>query len=146
MLPMDVYSAVLTGTDLTLLICDNGGFNVIERLQLGHGAASFKTMLADVDHPNPPRIDFAATAAAMGADARHVAGLAELEAVLRETKGTPGVHVVVLEVAKHQWSEGGSFWEVGVPEVSMRPQVDQARVELIEGKSHQRMAWWPGTS
>ena len=141
MLPMDVYSAVLTGTDLTLLVCDNGGFNVIERLQLGHGAASFKTMLADVDHPNPPAIDFAAMAGAMGADARAVSGLTELEVALRETKGTPGVHVIVIEVAKHQWSEGGSFWEVGVPEISNRPQVDAARQELVAGKQNQRAAW-----
>ncbi len=141
MLPMDVYSAVLTSTDLTLLVCDNGGFNVIERLQLGHGAASFKTMLADIDHPEPPQVDFAAMAAAMGAQARRVVGIAELDAVLRATKGLPGVHVIVIDVAKHQWSEGGSFWEVGVPEVSHRPQVDRARQELIEGKSHQRSAW-----
>lgn len=143
MLPMDIYSAALTGTDITLLVCDNGGFNVIERLQLGHGAASFKTMLADDDHPNPPAIDFVSIARGMGAHAHGVTDLAELAAVLRETKGTPGVHVIVIEVAKHQWSEGGSFWEVGVPEVSQRPQVAVARQELVEGKAQQRMAWRP---
>ena len=110
MLPMDVYSAVLTSTDLTLLVCDNGGFNVIERLQLGHGAASFKTMLADADHPEPAQIDFAAMASAMGAQAHRVRGLVELDGVLRATKGLPGVHVIVIDVATHQWSEGGSFW------------------------------------
>ena len=124
-------------------MCDNGGFNVIERLQLGHGAASFKTMLADSDHPNPPAIDFVAIARGMGAEAHGVTSLAELSAVLRQTKGTPGVHVIVIEVAKHRWSEGGSFWEVGVPEVSPRPQVAVARQELVEGKSLQRMAWRP---
>jgi 3D-(3,5/4)-trihydroxycyclohexane-1,2-dione acylhydrolase (decyclizing) len=36
MLPMDVYSAVLHDTSLVLIVCDNQGFNVIERLQLGH--------------------------------------------------------------------------------------------------------------
>jgi 3D-(3,5/4)-trihydroxycyclohexane-1,2-dione acylhydrolase (decyclizing) len=141
MLPMDIYSGVLTGTDMTLIVGDNGGFNVIERLQLGHGAASFKTMLADADHPNPPQIDFAAIATGMGAQARSVTGLAELETALRETHGTPGVHVIVTDVAPHQWSEGGSFWEVGVPEVSHRPEVGRAREELLEGKSRQRPLW-----
>jgi 3D-(3,5/4)-trihydroxycyclohexane-1,2-dione acylhydrolase (decyclizing) len=145
MMPMDVYSAALTGTDVTLIVCDNGGFNVIERLQLGHGAASFKTMLADSDHPSPPQIDFAAMASAMGAKARTVRGLDELEAALRETKGTPGVHVIVTEVARHQWSEGGSFWEVGVPEVSHRAQVDQARQELLDGRRNQRPFWHPAS-
>jgi 3D-(3,5/4)-trihydroxycyclohexane-1,2-dione acylhydrolase (decyclizing) len=141
MLPMDIYSGVLTGTSMTLLVCDNGGFNVIERLQLNNGAASFKTMLADVDHPNPPAIDFAAIANAMGADGRRVTGLAQLEDVLRATHGVPGVHVITLDVALHQWSEGGSFWQTGVPEISDRPTVDEARERLVEGLSHQRAQW-----
>lgn len=141
MLPMDIYSAVLTDTDVTIVVCDNGGFNVIERLQIGHGAASFRTMLAEDDSPDPVLVDFAAMAAAMGADARHVVGLDELEAVLRETKGTAGVHVVVTAVARHQWSEGDSFWEVGVPEASVRPQVDAAREDVRAGKRNQRAIW-----
>ncbi len=141
MLPMDVYSAVLTGQNVSLIVCDNGGFNVIERLQLGHGAASFKTMLADADHPNPPQIDFTAMAAAMGANAHRVSGLAELDSELRANKAKPGVHVYVIDVALHKWSEGGSFWEVGVPEVSHRPSVDAARADVIAGKANQRMIW-----
>lgn len=141
MLPMDIYSGVLIGTNMTLLVCDNGGFNVIERLQLNNGAASFKTMLADDDHPTPSTIDFAAIATAMGADGRRVTGLAELEEVLRETHGQPGVHVIVLDVAVHQWSEGGSFWQTGVPEVSHRPSVDEARAGLVAGLAHQRAQW-----
>lgn len=143
MLPMDIYSGVLTGTNMTLLVCDNGGFNVIERLQLNNGAASFKTMLADDDHPTPPTIDFAVIASAMGAHGRRVTGLAELEDVLRETHGQPGVHVITLDVAVHQWSEGGSFWQTGVPEVSHRPSVDKAREALEAGLTHQRAHWRP---
>lgn len=141
MLPMDVYSAVLTGTDVTFLVCDNGGFNVIERLQLGHGAASFKTMLADDDHPTPAPIDFAGMARAMGANGIAVTGLDELDAALRATKGQPGVHVIEIPIAVHQWSEGGSFWQVGVPEVSDRPEVDQARRDLLAGRAQQRALW-----
>ena len=143
MLPMDIYSAALTGTDVTFMVCDNGGFNVIERLQIGHGAASFKTMLADADHPAPPQIDFAGIASAMGAQAHRVSSLAQLESTLRAIKGVRGAHVVVIEVAKHEWSEGNSFWEVGVPQVTKRPAVDAAREELQEGKSRQRQLWRP---
>ena len=141
MLPMDIYSGVLTGTSMTLLVCDNGGFNVIERLQINNGAASFKTMLADEDHPNPPSIDFAAIATAMGAQGRRVTGLGELENALRETHGQPGVHVLCLDVALHEWSEGGSFWKTGVPDISHRPSVDAAREGLVAGLSHQRALW-----
>lgn len=143
MLPMDIYSGVLTDTSMTLLVCDNGGFNVIERLQLGNGAASFKTMLADDDHPNPPAIDFASIANAMGANGIRVTGLAELEAALRETHGVRGVHVIVVDVALHKWSEGGSFWQVGVPDISSRSTVDDARDRLTSGLTHQRAQWRP---
>jgi 3D-(3,5/4)-trihydroxycyclohexane-1,2-dione acylhydrolase (decyclizing) len=141
MMPMDIYSAALTGTDVTFIVCDNGGFNVIERLQLGHGAASFKTMLADDDHPHPPQVDFAAMATAMGAQAKHVSGLDDLREELLRRKDSSGVHVLVIDIAKHQWSEGGSFWEVGVPQVSDRPAVDAARMDLQAGKARQRSAW-----
>lgn len=141
MLPMDIYSGVLTETNMTLIVCDNGGYNVIERLQIGHGAASFKTMLSDEDHPNPPVIDFAAIATAMGAKGYRVVGLSELETVLHKTHGVPGVHVISIDVALHEWSEGGSFWAVGVPDVSHRPEVDQARAELQGGLTYQRAQW-----
>jgi 3D-(3,5/4)-trihydroxycyclohexane-1,2-dione acylhydrolase (decyclizing) len=138
MLPMDVYSAVLHETSLVLIICDNQGFNVIERLQIGHGAASFRTMLADEDRPNPAVIDFAKIAAGMGAEVISAGTLAEFDEALHAVKGIPGVHVIVVPVAKHKWSEGDSFWEVGVPEVSHRPDVNEARKALLEGKSQQR--------
>jgi 3D-(3,5/4)-trihydroxycyclohexane-1,2-dione acylhydrolase (decyclizing) len=138
MLPMDVYSAVLHDTSLVLIVCDNQGFNVIERLQIGHGAASFRTMLADEDRPNPAAIDFAKIAGGMGANVISAGSLAEFDSALHAVKGIPGVHVIVVPVAKHKWSEGDSFWEVGVPEVSHRPAVNDAREALMEGKSQQR--------
>ena len=138
MLPMDVYSAVLHNTSLVLIICDNQGFNVIERLQIGHGAASFRTMLADEDRPNPAAIDFAKIAAGMGAEVISTGTLSEFDDALHSVKGMPGVHVIVAPVEKHKWSEGDSFWEVGVPEVSHRPAVNEARKALLEGKSQQR--------
>ena len=138
MLPMDVYSAVLHDTSLVLIICDNQGYNVIERLQIGHGAASFRTMLADEDRPNPAAIDFARIAEGMGAHVVSAGTLAEFDSALHSVKGIPGVHVIVTPVAKHKWSEGDSFWEVGVPEVSHRPAVLEARKALLEGKSQQR--------
>lgn len=141
MLSSDVYSAVLHGQRLVLVVCDNGGFAVIDRLQTGHGAASFRTMLAEQDVPAPPRVDFVAHAAAMGALARRVTGLRELRCALEEVRHEPGVHVLVLETAPSAWTEGSAFWEVGVPEVSDRPQVREARAALERGKATQKAGW-----
>ena len=39
------------------------------------------------------------------------------------------------------WTEGGSFWEVGVPEVSNMQSVLDARADLDKGKADQRIGW-----
>ena len=40
----------------------------------------------------------------------------------------------------HAWTEGGAWWEVGVPEVSDRPSIRAARAALDEAKADQRRA------
>lgn len=141
MLPSDIYSAALYDTSVVYIVCDNGGFNVIERLQKGNGAASFRTMLAEPDRPNPPMVDFTAAAAAFGANAVRVTGLAEFSTAVAAAKAAGGTQVVVIEVAKDTWSEGGAWWEVGVPEVSPREGVREARAKLEAGKQKQRAGW-----
>lgn len=41
MMNSEIYSSVLTGHKLILIVCDNGGFAVIERLQVGQGGKPF---------------------------------------------------------------------------------------------------------
>jgi 3D-(3,5/4)-trihydroxycyclohexane-1,2-dione acylhydrolase (decyclizing) len=138
MLNSDVYSAVLHETPLTLILCDNGGFAVIERLQTSHGADSFRTMLAESDRSTTKRVDFVAHATSMGASAVGVRTIAELTDALIATRGNKAVHVIVIETQPQVWTEGNAFWEVGVPEVSEKPAVIEARIKLVEGKSKQR--------
>lgn len=142
MLPMDVYSAALVGgTRLSLIVCDNEGFNVIERLQLGHGTPSFKTMLADEDHPTPPAIDFVAMAIAMGVPAFAAHNADELRQLLVAHRDLPGAHVYVIKVAAHQWTQSDSFWEVGVPEASPHAAVEEAHRRVDAGKQRQSQLW-----
>ena len=46
---------------------------------------------------------------------------------------------VSVPTAPDDWTEGGAFWEVGVPEVSERPAVRAAREALDDAKRHQRV-------
>ena len=46
--------------------------------------------------------------------------------------------VIVIETDPHEWTEGGAWWEVGVPATSERPSIQQARHALDEAKSLQR--------
>ena len=49
--------------------------------------------------------------------------------------------MIALTTHPHRWTGGGSFWEVGVPEVSARGSVRQARETMDEGRSSQRVGW-----
>ena len=50
-------------------------------------------------------------------------------------------YVIAMKVDPYTWTEGGSFWEVGVPEVSSLETVTAARAEIDKGKSDQRVGW-----
>lgn len=136
MLNSDIYSAVLHDYPLTLIVCDNGGYAVISRLQTSNGAESFRTMLTE--NPSAPRVDFVAHASSLGADAYRVSDLAELTSIFSTTRDSNRVVVIVIETAPTVWTEGGAFWEVGVPEISDKPSVNAARRALEIEKKKQR--------
>jgi 3D-(3,5/4)-trihydroxycyclohexane-1,2-dione acylhydrolase (decyclizing) len=141
MLNSDLYSSVLSGRKLIVVVCDNGGYAVIERLQVAQGGAPFNNMWETSRVARQVRVDFAAHARALGCAAESVSTIAELESALERARVAERTSVVVVPVEPHAWSEGGAFWEVGVPEVSDRPAVRAAREALEEGKRVQRVGW-----
>jgi 3D-(3,5/4)-trihydroxycyclohexane-1,2-dione acylhydrolase (decyclizing) len=74
----------------------------------------------------------------MGAYATEVASLAELEQALETARGHEKTSVIVVKVREQDWTEGGAFWQVGVPETSTLESVLQARSSQAEGLVHQR--------
>ena len=139
MLNSDIYASVLSGKKFILVVCDNGGYAVIERLQRGKGGESYNNMLRDSRGPaSQVRVDFAAHAASMGAESVRVASQAELRAALTTARGHDRTSVIVVDVQESDWTEGGSFWQVGIPEVSDLAQVRAARAELVAGLEGQR--------
>ena len=72
MMNSDIYSTVLTGHKMIVIVCDNGGFAVINRLADVKGNRPFNNLIADCRVKAPFAIDFAAHAAAMGAVSRRV--------------------------------------------------------------------------
>jgi 3D-(3,5/4)-trihydroxycyclohexane-1,2-dione acylhydrolase (decyclizing) len=136
MLNSDIYSAVLHGYPLTIIVCDNGGYAVISRLQTGHGADSFRTMITET--PDAPRVDFAGHAKSMGATTFSASSISELSDLIITTRNSPDVIVIVMETAPSTWTEGGAFWEVAVPELSQKPAVRKARSDIDSAKKNQR--------
>jgi 3D-(3,5/4)-trihydroxycyclohexane-1,2-dione acylhydrolase (decyclizing) len=140
MLNSDLYSSILSGHKMIVVVCDNGGFAVIERLQLAQGGVSFNNMIRSVRGAGPVAVDFAAHAASLGCAAETVSNLSELEQALGRARRGERTTVIVIRTDPSAWSEGGAFWEVGVPEVSSRPEVVAARRRMDAG----RLAQWVG--
>jgi 3D-(3,5/4)-trihydroxycyclohexane-1,2-dione acylhydrolase (decyclizing) len=128
MMNSEIATSVMLGVKLTIVVLDNRGFGCINRLQNATGGASFNNLLRDARHEVLPEIDFAAHAGAMGAIARKVAGLAELESALAEARSHDRTSVIVIDTDPLISTDaGGHWWEVAVPEVSVRDEVKAAR-------------------
>jgi 3D-(3,5/4)-trihydroxycyclohexane-1,2-dione acylhydrolase (decyclizing) len=139
MMNSDIYSSVLTGHKLIVVVCDNGGFAVINRLQNSKGSASFNNLLEDCRRETDARVDFAKHAESMGAIAERVTSIGDLEAAFARAKAADRTYVIVIDVHPHQWTPGDAWWDVGVPEVSRRETVKEARAEHERGWQKQRI-------
>ncbi|WP_419839748.1 3D-(3,5/4)-trihydroxycyclohexane-1,2-dione acylhydrolase (decyclizing) [Candidatus Poriferisodalis sp.] len=152
MMNSDLYSSVLSGHKITVVVCDNGGYAVINRLQLAQGGESFNNFLAETMTHEPdgpsgarlranadrPRVDFAAHAASLGCTSEAVSSIAGLEVALARARTSDRSHVIVLSTHPTEWTEGGAAWQVGVPEVSDRPEINQAALAMDEAMLSQR--------
>ena len=141
MMNSDIYSSVLSGHKMIVVVCDNGGFAVINRLQTNMGGAGFNNLLADcrvADKDNIPHVDFTAHAKAMGAYARHCEGLSDLEEAMVWAQTTDRTTVLTLQTDAYKWTDGGADWYVGVPEISEREGVRKARATQEEFRKKQR--------
>lgn len=142
MMNSDIYSTVLSGHKMIVIVCDNGGYAVISRLQQFKGVPGFNNLLKDcriTDKANPLHVDFAAHAAAMGAESRACTSLADLEAALVWAKTTDRTTVISIVTDAYSWVPGDADWDVGVPEVSTRDSVKAARDSQIAIRAKQRI-------
>src|SRR5260370_25707871 len=112
MMNSDIYSSVLSGHKMIVVVCDNGGYAVINRLQNAKGGASFNNLIKDCRVKEPFAVDFAKHAESMGALTRHVESLADLGAAVdraRSTDRTP----VLTSVSAACTRAPGDAWEDG---------------------------------
>ena len=140
MLNSEIATSVMLGKKLTIVVLDNRGFGCINRLQMATGGANFNNLLKDALHEEMPEIDFAAHAASMGAVARRVSSIAELERALKEAEADTRTSVVIIDTDPLISTEaGGHWWDVAVPEVSVRPTVNAARAEYEKKRKAQHL-------
>ncbi|MFV2093136.1 MAG: thiamine pyrophosphate-dependent enzyme, partial [Hyphomicrobiales bacterium] len=120
----EIATSVSLNLKLIIVLLDNRGFGCINRLQGATGGAPFNNLLDDA----ASHVDFAAHAASLGAISTHAASLNELEAAIARARDADRTSVIVIDTDPNaSTQDGGTWWDVAVPEVSTRPQVTKAR-------------------
>jgi 3D-(3,5/4)-trihydroxycyclohexane-1,2-dione acylhydrolase (decyclizing) len=141
MMNSEIATSIMLGQKLILVVLDNRGFGCINRLQRATGGESFNNLLSDAQHVAMPQIDFRAHAASLGAGAVKVASIADLEAAIAQAREAATTQVIVIDTDPMPSTDaGGHWWDVAVPQVSVRPQVAAARRAYDEARELQRIA------
>ncbi|MGF7005443.1 3D-(3,5/4)-trihydroxycyclohexane-1,2-dione acylhydrolase (decyclizing) [Aminobacter sp. BE322] len=140
MLNSEIATSVMLGLKLTIVLLDNRGYGCINRLQMATGGANFNNLLRDTRHEILPDIDFVAHAKSLGANAEKAASIADLEAALDRARKSDRTTVVQIDTDPLiSTGEGGHWWDVAVPEVSPRAEVNAARKGYEEKLKLQRV-------
>lgn len=139
MMNSDIYSSVLSGHKMIVIVCDNGGYAVINRLQNAKGIPGFNNLLKDCRVKESFAVDFAKHAESMGALARRCETLADLEQAMTWAQSTDRTTVLTIVTDAFEWMPGDADWDVGVPEVSSRENVQAARADQERIRSKQRV-------
>ncbi|MEN8896217.1 MAG: 3D-(3,5/4)-trihydroxycyclohexane-1,2-dione acylhydrolase (decyclizing) [Yoonia sp.] len=137
----DIYSSVLTEKKLIVMVLDNGGFAVINKLQNNTGNESFNNLIADTPTAtHQVGVDFEAHARSMGALAETVADPSGLAEAFARAKAADQTYVIVMKVDPYEgWTtQGHAWWEVGTPHISENAKVSAAHVEWEDGRKPQR--------
>ena len=141
MLNSDIYSSVLSQKKMIVMLLDNGGFAVINKLQNNTGNESFNNLIADCPTvPEPFAVDFEAHARSMGATAETVSNPAELAEAFKRAQASDKTYVIVMKVDAYEgWTtEGHAWWEVGTPHITDSDRVREAHVDWESSRERQR--------
>ena len=139
MMNSDIYSSVLAGHKFILIVCDNGGYGVINRLQNAKGTPGFNNLIRDCRVVAPFAVDFVKHAESMGALARRCDSLADLADAMAWAQGTDRTTVLSVDTDAFAWVPGDADWDVGVPSVSDRAEVRDAHAKQVEIRAKQRV-------
>ena len=137
----ELATSVMLGTKIILVVLDNRGYGCIHRLQQACGGEMFNNLL---EHPNTYHkaknpVDFAQHARALGAAAEKIDHIKELPDALQRAREGNLSHVIVLDTDPFMSTrQGGSWWEVGVPEVSAQASIRESHRVQQQGKKRQR--------
>ena len=141
MMNSEIATSVMLGAKLVIVLLDNRGYGCINRLQRACGGAPFNNLFEDCVQgaQGAPRIDFAAHARALGALAEHVDSLDGLRDALVRARAADRTYLISIDTDPDRTTDqGGAWWEVAVPEVSIRGEVHHARAAYEQALTRRR--------
>ena len=134
----DIYSSVITNHKLIIIVCDNGGHAVINRLQLFKGGKEFNCQFDSSKNTNLVNVNFAKHAESLGATSEAVSSIADLEKAFERAKKSKKTYVISIKTHAYQWLEGSAYWESPTLELPTTKENKKALEEHRAGKSKQR--------
>tara|TARA_B000000475_G_C15787864_1_gene362233 strand:- start:152 stop:667 length:516 start_codon:yes stop_codon:yes gene_type:complete len=134
----DIYSSVLYDQKLIIIVCDNGGHMVINRLQLAKGGKEYICNLRAARATNLQFVDFENHAKSMGANAETVSSTSELEAAFKRAKDSDKTYVIAIKTHGYEWLEGTAFWESPTLQDPITEDNKKALNDFESGKDKQR--------
>lgn len=147
MLHSELLTSIQEGTKITVLLFDNNGFGCIDNLQRSQGIPKFGCELR-YRNPETGRLDgggakvpvsYAKIAEGYGCRTWTVTNADELRTAVREARKSPVSTLIDIKVGFDSMSDGyESWWRVGTPEVSEKPEVVQASREMARESSKAR--------
>ena len=136
MMNSEIATSVALKAKIVVVVVDNRGFGCIDRLQQGTGGVRFNNLLG----ADAPAIDFAAHARSLGAEARKVANIAELEAALAKARRATSTVVLVVDADPERASGvGGAWWDVPVSDAPRSAAGRRLRAAYDKNRRRQKL-------
>ncbi|NQT60861.1 MAG: 3D-(3,5/4)-trihydroxycyclohexane-1,2-dione acylhydrolase (decyclizing) [Bacteroidetes bacterium] len=139
MLHSELLTSIQEGLKINVLLFDNNGFGCIDNLQRSKGIPKFGCELK-FRNPVTGKLDeggakipvsYARIAEGYGCRTWTVTNAEELQAAVAEAQQSPVSTLIDIKVGFDSMSDGyESWWRVGTPEVSQKPDVVEANREM----------------
>lgn len=130
MLHSEIVTALQYDKKINLLLFDNSGFGCINNLQMDHGNGSTGTEFRNVNN-EIMNIDYRKIGEGYGLKTYSVNNLEDLTAAVEDAKKQTVSTLIEIKVLPKTMTDGydGSWWNVGVAEVSEKESVQKAAAE-----------------
>ncbi len=140
MMNSELATSVMIGEKIIVILLDNRGYGCINRLQTATGNPPFNNLLQDCQliDSGAPKIDFELHAKSMGAEAESVQNIEQLEQAIKRAKASKKSYLIAIDTDPDiTTSNGDSWWDVAIPEISSNKDVSAAQQSYQQHKRKQ---------